>query len=242
MNDLNKMKHTNVIDNYTVKELKIYVDQLFKKYKNNRKAADLKEEILSNLEAKWMDFINQGMSEKEALLKVKNSITSIDGLVEDNKLFYASRFKLERLQLILMYLIIAWILTTPVMIFHRYSLLNTLLILAVIITGICYVIKYKQLKNNDIISSQPIESYQKWKKAIWLLWGIFFLVNILLITGINFASNIWFLRPIKIGGPYQFAMIAIQYYIPFITILIPIAVSHIYKILLKHKAGDYDED
>ncbi|WMJ87380.1 permease prefix domain 1-containing protein [Anaerocolumna sp. MB42-C2] len=242
MYDLNKMKHTNEAQNYNVKELKTYVDHLFKKHKNSSKTADLKEEIFSNLEAKWLDYMNQGMSEKEALLKVKSSITSIDGLVEESKLFYAGRFRLERLQIILMYLIIAWILSTPVMIFHRFSLLNTLLFLAVIITCIYYAIQNKQAKNNDIVSALPVESYLKWKKAIWLLWGVFILVNIFLITGINFASNIWFFRPIKIAGPYQFAKLAIQYYIPFITILIPIAISHIYKVLLKNGTGDQYED
>lgn len=219
-------------------ELIKYVDSLFLNYRKDKNTQDFKEEILSNLEAKWSDYISQGMDEAEALKRVKGSITSIDGLVEDSKLIFSDRFKLERLQVTLMGLMIGWILTIPLMIFQRFNALNISLFLMVIIYGIYYISQTKQNQDSDRISIVYIEGYYRYRKAAWLIWGLFFAVSCILITGIHFASNIWFLRPVHIDGPYQFAMLAIQYYIPFITILIPVTMTRICSILRKNEAGE----
>jgi hypothetical protein len=220
-------------------ELNKYVDSLFINYKKDKKAQDLKEEILSNLEAKWADYISQGMDEAEALKKVKNSIINIDGLIDDNKLIYITRFKLESLQVILMYLIIAWIMTIPLLLLHRFTSLNALLIVTVIITGIFYICQSRLYRDLDTIGRIRIETYRRYKKAGWILWGVFYAVCFLWMTGVNFASNIYFSRPIiYINGPYQLAMLAVQYYIPFITILIPAAISHMCSILRKSEVGE----
>jgi len=65
-------------------ELKLHVDDLFKKYKNHRDIAELKEEILGNLEAKVSHLVAEGEDEKSAVAKAKSSITNIDDLIDSN--------------------------------------------------------------------------------------------------------------------------------------------------------------
>lgn len=66
-------------------ELKIYVDTLFKDAPQNDAALDLKDEIISNLNARYDDCIRQGMSETEAYGSAIKSVGDISGLIEELK-------------------------------------------------------------------------------------------------------------------------------------------------------------
>ena len=62
-----------------MEELKSYVELLFKPLPQFGADLELKEEILSNLEAKVEDLTAQGMEKEEAVRQAKASITSVDG-------------------------------------------------------------------------------------------------------------------------------------------------------------------
>ncbi|NLA11929.1 MAG: hypothetical protein GX883_07385, partial [Firmicutes bacterium] len=47
-------------------ELRKYVDSLFARYKMTGEVAELKEEILGNLEARVADYLGEGMTSSEA--------------------------------------------------------------------------------------------------------------------------------------------------------------------------------
>ena len=59
--------------------------------------------------------------------------------------------------------------------------------------------------------------------------------------GIDIGSDIWFGRPLNISGPYQLANLAVRFYLPLLTILIPVTVSSFSGILLKCRKGHEDE-
>ena len=63
---------------------------------------------------------------------------------------------------------------------------------------------------------------------------MFFLVVAGTMAALTFGSNIWFGRPLNISGPYQLANIAIRFYLPLLTIAIPITIDNFSKILLKN--------
>lgn len=96
-----------------MEELKSYVELLFSRYRNSARILELKEEILSNLEAKVEDLTAQGMEKEEAVRQAKASITSVDGLIDGNCLVYYNRYKTEVTQVAVLYGVIAWILTLP---------------------------------------------------------------------------------------------------------------------------------
>lgn len=65
--------------------LKNHVDSIFSKYKENEQIKELKYEVLSNLEAKVDVLTGSGMELSQAINKAKESINSIDYLIDGNR-------------------------------------------------------------------------------------------------------------------------------------------------------------
>ena len=59
------------------------VNSLFENAPNTKRANDLKDEIISNAEDKYEDFIKQGKTEEEALKTVIQEIGNVDELIEE---------------------------------------------------------------------------------------------------------------------------------------------------------------
>lgn len=67
-------------------ELRMYVELLFEGKVLTADAIELKEEIYGNLVARYEDLLAEGVSEAEALRRTKESITSIDDVLEESAL------------------------------------------------------------------------------------------------------------------------------------------------------------
>lgn len=225
-------------------ELKDYVDKLFKKHGNSKQVIDLKEEILANLEAKKNDLMNQGLDETAAIQQAKKSILSVDNLIEGNKMVNITRLKIESLQWTLIYLIIAWIVTIPLGIFNLGRKAGLLLFMAIIIVGIAYLLTScnKRKICFDETSAINYLAFGRLKKIVWIIWGLLMAVSILSTTAIYFGSNIWFSRPIHIDGPYAFGVMIFRYLLPIITIVVPLMINKVYRLINKYEAGDRNEE
>jgi len=224
-------------------DLKAYVDKLFFKYQKNKSTDDLKAEILANLEAKKADLIANGIDERIATEKAKESIKSVDYLIDGNRNIYIKQFQLESLQISLLYLVFAWFITIPMIIFRSFLSLNLIFLLLIVVVGINYLIKNAK-KSDEYVMAQKyvnVNSYAKLKRFIWIVWIIFVIVCVLVITGIHFASNIWFFRPIRIDGPYQLALVISNYLAPFFTVVVPLIANRLSKLLQKYEVGENDE-
>lgn len=222
-------------------ELKLHVDSLFSKYPMNDQMKDLKEEILGNLESKKADLMAEGLDEYSAIAKAKQSLTSIDYLIDGNRKIYIHSFSLELLQWILISLLISWIITIPLQLDLPGTFTNTLLFIMAVLVGILYLI-FSNRKNKADTKFINIVSFAKWKKYIWLFWLLFITIVILYSVAINFGSNIWFLRSIHIDGPYQFAILAIRFLLPLLTIQIPLIVNKAFRLLEKYEVSEADEN
>jgi len=66
-------------------KLREHIDALFSEAPNNRKAVEIKEEILQNLCAKYNDLISQGKSEEAAYNITIAGIGDLSGLIEELK-------------------------------------------------------------------------------------------------------------------------------------------------------------
>jgi len=224
--------------------LKNHVDNIFKSYKENKQIRELKYEVLSNLEAKVEDLTNNGMEYSEAVNKAKESITSIDYLIDENKKVYVNKYKLEYIQIILLYFIIAWIITIPIRIIGMGFFLNTILFICCIIIGIKYF-KLNTKREYEYFECKSFINIQfafKKRKIAWIIWILFIVFSTLLTTGVQFGSNIWFSRPVSISGPYQFAQVIIRYLSPIISIIIPLVFNVAPKLILKYEVGEDDEN
>ena len=160
--------------------LKNHVDSIFSKYKENEQIKELKYEVLSNLEAKVDDLTGSGMELSQAINKAKESISSIDYLIDGNRQVYVNKYKREYIQIVLLYSIIAWILTIPVKIMGRGLMLDSIFFICSIIIGIWYFILTTK-KEPEYFQSKSFINIQyayKLKKMAWIIWILYILVSI----------------------------------------------------------------
>ncbi len=219
-------------------DLQKYVDELFRRQRLTPEVQDLKEEILSNMLAKRDDLIAQGLSAERATEKAKESLSEIDYLIDGNQLTDVSKYRLECIQTLLLNCIVFWIFSLPLL-FTCYALFSYIGMVLVILSGCaCILWKGKKEKTIAFLSTTAIE---RRSKIAWGIWGVFFLVAAGTIAALTFGSNIWFGRPLNISGPYQMANIAVRFYLPLLTSIIPITISNFSKILLKNEKGHEDE-
>ena len=219
--------------------LQNYVDELFKHQKLTSETIELKEEILSNMIAKREDLISQGMDEEMADQKAKESLTSIDYLIEGNQLTDVAHYRTECFQAALINSIVLWILSLPLLFFPNYAVFSYAGLLSTVVFGIFYLVQSKKPAGNFAFLS--VAASIRRRKRIWILWGLFFTVTAGTIAAVTFGSNLWYGWPVDISGPYQAANIAIRFYLPLLTMALPITVGNFTKILMKNEMRCGDE-
>lgn len=213
-------------------ELQKYVNDLFQHQKENAEIYDLKEEILSNMIAKKNDLLSQGVDEQTAIKKAKESLSSVSELIEDNQLTDVRKYHLECIQSVLLGSVIFWIFSLPLLL-TRHMLFSYIGLIATVISVMIYMVKRKDQSETTAFLS--ISANRNRKKIVWIVWSIFFLVYTFAMAAVTFGSNIWFGEPVNISGPYQFANIAIRFYIPLLTIVIPITIGSFTTLLIRNE-------
>lgn len=226
-------------------DLRKYVDQLFSDYKMSRQTEDLKAEILANLEAKKADLVSYGLNESEATQKAKDSMTSIDFLIDGNKRVYYNQMKMEFGQWSLIIIIAGWILTIPLLVFRIGPLANLIMFLGVVAVGIYYLVfRKRQVQDKKLIDATRfinIIQYKKRKRIVWILWFMFVVISLIATTALQFGSNLWFSREIRIDGPYALAVLLMEYFVPMLTVIIPIITSIPLRLISKYEVGESNE-
>ncbi|WP_068787150.1 permease prefix domain 1-containing protein [Paenibacillus phocaensis] len=219
--------------------LQKHVDRLFAGYPATGRIRELKEEILGNLEAKTADYMAGGMNYEQAVQAATASLTRIDGLIDENPQIYVNRYRLELLQKVLLFTLILWIFTIPLRMIERTPL-SYLFLALVLLLGCLYLILNALWRGRalEVTAPRNIPIARRRSRLVWLLWGLFIVITVLGITALRFSSNIWFGYQVKIGGPYQFAVLGIQYAKPLLTILIPLAFQASATLISKHEAGE----
>lgn len=227
-----------------MKHLQNYVDQLFKEHKDNKQTRELKDEILSNLEAKVADLTANGMEYTQAVKVATDNIGGVELLIDGNTRVYTNRCRIEFLQVALLYFLIAWVITIPLRLVGMGIFLNFFLLIVVFAVGILFFVlnAKKESHSWDKTSIYNINIVMRYRKIAWLIWGLFVTVSILGNTAIEFGSSIWFGRAINITGPYQFAVLAIRYILPFISIIIPLLFHAALKLIRKYEVGENHEN
>lgn len=219
-----------------------HVEQLFRPYRGSKQAQELKQEVLSNLEARVADMTTEGIDRAEAVRQAIANIPSIAHLIEENHRIYVYHFWLEWVQRVLLYSLLAWIVTMPLRIVGDGAGLNTVLLVVSLVVGIVYVVLFLLRRNSFTkkTMNMSVQAAFRLRKIGWILWSIFIAVSLLFTTALHFGSNFWFSRPISISGPYQFAMIAIAYGKPFVSILIPLALHIVPTVMRKYEVREED--
>jgi len=219
-------------------DLQNYVDSLFRHQRSTPEIKDLKEEIVSNMAAKRDDLIAQGMDAEIAAEKAKQNLSAIDFLIDGNQLTDVSKYHLECIQTVLLNCVIFWIFSLPLL-FTAYSSICYMGLALVAVSGCIYILRRHQPAGG--VAFLSVTASNRRKKMAWILWGLFFLVAVGTMAALTFGSDFWFGRPINISGSYQMANIAVRFYSPLLTIVIPITFGNFSKNLLKcRKEQEYE--
>lgn len=219
-------------------DLKSYVERLFAGHKKTGDVEELKAEILSNLEARIADHVAEGLPYDEALARAKRSLENVEDLLPDRKMVYVNRRRVELLQAALLYSLIAFVLTVPLrLISYRGFAANVVLFIAVIVLGIAYLLlsSRKEEAYLNAVAALNGQKLRRYSKAAWLLWTLYVVVMTAFNTAMHFGSDIWFGRSAHIDGPYQFAVLAAAYALPFITIILPLLFTKAHALAEKHE-------
>lgn len=220
-------------------EIKEYVDGLFRHQRLTPEVKDLKEEILSNMLAKRDDLIAQGLDVVSATKKAEESLSAIDCLIDGNQFTDLGKYRLECAQQLLLNSILFWILSMPLL-FTGAASFSYLGLLLVGLFGCIYF--YRKRENTGGFVFLSVTASKQRQKMAWIVWALFFLVAVGTMAALTFGSDIWFARPLHISGPYQMARIAVRFYLPLLTIMIPMTFSSFTKILQKCGKGQENEE
>lgn len=224
-------------------ELKNYVDHLFANYKQTDDTEELKNEILSNLEAKAADYMRDGMTYEESIALATQNLDTVDFLIDGHPQIYINRYRMDLMQTALIYVLLAWIMSIPVTIIRPGLWISVVLPAAAAACLAVYAAMLfvsKRNDNADHIAAIHKETWARAAQAAWILWGVFIIVTALLNTALKFGSNLWFGLPISISGPYQFAVLLIDYALPLLTIIIPLTVSKAARLQDKYEVNSYE--
>lgn len=222
--------------------LRHHVEQLFRPYRGSSQAQELREEVLSNLEARVADLTAGGMAYDQAVRVAKSNLPSIDILLGGKRRIRANGFWLEWVQRVLLYLLVAWIVSMPLQIVGAGEVQSLALFSLSLLAGLIYaaLLKKKQTAPEGVMK-MDLRAAIVYRNTVWTLWTIYMIVSTLYTTALQFGSSIWFGRPVTISGPYQFAMIAIPYLLPVVSIVLPLAFHLMPKLIMKYEVGEADE-
>lgn len=155
-------------------QIRAYVEQLFSTSPDTIKIRELKEELISDLTAKYDDLVSQGRSEEEAYKIAVSSIGDVDELIksyENDKIYnYARRESDRKRSAIFVSLAVGlYIIAVAVQIFFamfegNYPIIGTVLmfIIAAVATGIIVynaMSRPKYKRSDDTI----VEEFKEWK-------------------------------------------------------------------------------
>jgi hypothetical protein len=219
-----------------------HIDKLFAKYPETDETYELKEEVIGNIEAEIEDLQSHGLSFEEAFRKSIEKMAKLDGLIEGVKSVRLSKILIEMMQWVLIYTLIAWIITIPLSVFYLVRRISWALFWIVILIGLGYLVLYIicKLLSKDFVQVN-LYKIAIARKYVWIIWSIYILATWGIITATLFGSNIWFWRPISINGPYEFASISIKYAAPIITIIVPLLLNKLQKIIVNQEEVNPDE-
>lgn len=216
-----------------MEEIRRYTDRLFEHVALTDEVKELKAEIYSNMEAKVMDLVENGLPKNEAIRKAQADLVSIDGLLDSIHAVDYHQFRLDCLMDLLLASLIIWILAIPTLMVQ-----GTIAWLAL---GCVLVVAVKYMKEKSAVEHNvrylSIKEMKRGVKRLWKFWSLMFTVGVLTVTAVQFGSNIWFLRTVTFQGPYDFANQMVWYYLSVITVIVPIAVSRFPQHLIKRING-----
>ena len=163
-------------------ELERHVEKLFRHQPDTPETRELREEILSNLQAKREDLLAQGMDDRAATEAAKRDILSVDNLIDDQQPTNVERYRMACAQTVWLHCILFWIGTLPLL-FTGYGWLGALGLGLSILSGVGYLLFWLIHPAEQEIRS--LAAARQRKTIAWRIWGIFYIVAALSVAAVT---------------------------------------------------------
>lgn len=213
-------------------ELERHVEKLFRHQPDTPETRELRAEILSNLQAKRDDLVAQGMNAAEATAAVKRDMSTVDGLLDDQQRINVERYRMACTQTVWLCCILYWIFTLPLL-FLDCKLPSALGLILSVAVFVFFPLFW--LLHPVKVETRSLAAARRRSTIIWRVWGIFYAVAALSMAAVTFGSNLWYGTPVTFEGPYQWASVLSRFYVPLLTIFIPIAVGRFASLLPRYR-------
>lgn len=220
-------------------DLGIFVDRLFANHRKTKAVIDLRNEVLSNFEAKVTDYMGNGMDYQQAVCLAIEDIEAVGNLMDDNLNIYINRYRFDLVQSTLLYTLIAWILTIPLRLMPMGMMVNNLFMVLVAASGVLFFLGSRILKiDRDRTAIINALKVRKMSGGAWIIWGICgaVLTSFTLLT--RFGSDLWFGRNIRIDGQDALYVILLEIAIPLVTVIIPMLFHKADRVIKKYEVSE----
>lgn len=150
-------------------KLRAYIDNLFADAPKTRKAFELREELLSNLNAKYDDLIGRGYSEEEAYQAAVSGIGDVSELISalggGDPFGGPTEQERKKSATMVAVAVMLYILAiVPVILFHNLAGVVSLFVFAAVATGILVYNGISQPKYYRA-DETLVEEFKEWKSA-----------------------------------------------------------------------------
>lgn len=213
-------------------ELQKYLDILFANYGHSTAAMELKAGLLVKLRARMEMLLAGGLTEDEALAKVKSAVTDIGPLIEGNCLVYVSRFRHDCLLTALFYAIVTWIFSMPLIVLLDWAGMVIAALLMLTAGAAAWAFIRNSGPTSAELSFLNANLYQQRKRSVWRWWLVAMLAVMLAISLFSFGKD----TPLP-SGAWAWATLLARYYAPLLTVALPLYISHIERLMHKNEAG-----
>ena len=157
-------------------KLRVTVERLFADAPKSRRAMELKEELLGNLNEKYNDLVAQGMPEEEALKHVVNGIGDVDELIrglKETDVMDHTEVQRQRKKkatvvtsalALIMFGVLALILGVAAL--HLNPVVMTVIMIGFVVAACCMLVYHflsrpKYVKADDTL----VEEFKQWKSV-----------------------------------------------------------------------------
>lgn len=222
-------------------DLEIFVDRLFSGHRKTKAVLELRDEVLSNLEAKVEDYLQEGMEYSRAVSLAIRDIEPVEHLIDHYQTVNLTAYRLDLAQHALLYFLTAWIITLPARFLSPGEIANNMLAFFAAASGMFLIAQVRKSKvEPPRTGSVNAVKLRRLSRMVWLLWWLFAAVVTLFTLMVRFGSNVWFARSPYISGPYELFELGISILLPLLTVVIPLLFWRADKQLVKYEVKGHE--
>lgn len=163
---------------------------------------------------------------------MQSEVSTVDGLLDDQQNISVERYRMVCTQTVWLCCILFWIFTLP-QLFIGYELPSTMgLILSVavfVFYPLFWLLHPVKVETRSLAAARRRSVLTSW------VWGVFYAMSALSMAAVTFGSNLWYGTPVSFEGPYQWDSVISRFYVPLLTMFIPIAVGRFASLLPRYR-------